>query len=551
MTGVNLTGTCETGLPVQLSGAGLAAPVSAACTAGGFSVAISFSAGDGVKPISAAQTDAAGNTGRDSRDFARDDSAPLVRITSPAANTATASGLTLAGVCETGLPVDLSGDIAAATTACTAGHFSFDIVLSGADGAKTIEARQTDATGNTASDTRAFLLDTTKPRVTITAPADGSDIAASFTLQGDCEPGLMLVISGDLSAPSTTLCPMGGVYSVALNAAGAAGIKQIVAAQTDAAGNSGEARAAYNVLARPTQTDVFIADASEGKVDILFIDDNSASMEFEQSKLGQKFTSFVAQLQGLDWQVGITTTDCSPGTWGICGSLLPMAGLASAILTPAVAAFDQVFMNTIYRPETVDCANKGACPSGNEEALKAAITAMDKRDADNAGFFRDGAALALVVLTDEDEQSTAPSTATTPQAVVDHFNALWGGGKKMKSYAITVLSGDAACLKMQQDQQGGVGAYGTYAMELARLTGGESQSICAADYSGILRQIGDDLRTVTSAVTLSHPPASAAAIQISFVPAPAQPITWSLSGQTVLFDSPIPAGTRITVTYEE
>jgi hypothetical protein len=302
-----------------------------------------------------------------------------------------------------------------------------------------------------------------------------------------------------------------------------------------------------NLQGAPTATDNFTADGSEGKVDIMVIDDNSASMEVEQAKMGQKFASFVAELSTLDWQVGITTTDCSTGQWGICGSLLPMAGTPSYILTPTVANFATVFNNTIQRPETVDCVARGACPSGNEQGLLAAMTAMDKRTTDNAGFFRDGAALAIVVLTDEDEQSTAPATATKPQAVVDKFNTTFGNTKKLKAYAITILQGDAACLKMQQDQQGGIGAPGSYPIGLANLTGGKSESICEADYSGILKAIGDDLRTVTSAVTLTHTP-TAGTVSVTFTPN--QNITFTVSGNTVLFNSPVPKGTQISVTYQ-
>ena len=298
---------------------------------------------------------------------------------------------------------------------------------------------------------------------------------------------------------------------------------------------------------RPTVTETFIADTTEGKVDILFVDDNSASMEFEQRALGQRFPSFVQELQGLDWQAGITTTDCGRGKWGICGSLLEMTGTTTRILTPMVTGYETLFRNTIERPETVDCLARGECPSGLEEALKASIGAIDKRATDNVGFFRDDAALAIVVLTDEDEQSTGPQTATKPQAVIDKVTQAWGANKKFKSYAITILTGDAQCLKTQQDQQGGIGAYGTFAIELARLTGGQSVSICAPDYSVTLKQIGEDLRKVTNAVTLSRVPVSGT-VEVVFTPA--QNITWTVRGSSILFNRPVPAGTRIDVTFE-
>src|SRR5882672_8876374 len=87
------------------------------------------------------------------------------------------------------------------------------------------------------------------------------------------------------------------------------------------------------------------AHAAGGNVDILFIDDNSASMEVNESSLGSKFTSFIAAIKGLNWQIGITTTDCGDDEWAICGSLLTLNGLGNTyaggndILTDSMANY--------------------------------------------------------------------------------------------------------------------------------------------------------------------------------------------------------------------
>jgi len=547
---LTVTGVCEAGLAVQLSGAGLSAPGPVTCPAGQFNATITLSNGDGTKNIIATQTDAAGNVGSDNRDFVKDGTGPTIRIVTPLANAITSSGLTLTGTCESGLTVNVGGTgTTPKTTGCSNGQFSTPITLTAPDGVKNVTVAQTDAAGNTGSDNRNFVLDTTAPNVTITAPANGANIVGPFTLTGACEAGLALNITGDLLAPSTTTCPAGGNYSVSLTVSAGNGSKQVAASQTDAAGNTGTARATYTVTPKPNATETFMADIGEGKVDILFVDDNSASMDPEQAALGQKFPSFVQEVAGLDWQIGVTTTDCSSLKYNICGSLVNMTGTSSNILKPSVAGYDQVFNMTIQRPETLNCAARGDCPSGLEEGMKATINSIDKRNTVNAGFFREGAALAVVVLTDEDEQSNGPVTATKPQAVVDKVVATFGAAKKFKGYAITVLSGDAACLKTQQDQQGGIGAYGTYAMGLATLTGGKSVSICAPDYSITLQQIGQDLRKLTQAVKLSRVPNPASSVQVTFTPAVSN-ITWTVSGDSVLFSRPVPAGTKIDVYYE-
>lgn len=548
---LTVAGTCETGLQVQLSGTGLGTPGPVSCPAGTFNATITFSAGDGTKNIVATQTDAAGNSGSDNRNFIKDTTAPTIRIVTPLVNAVTNSGLTLTGTCETGLTVTIAGtglSGGARTTNCTNAAFSSAITLASPDGTKNITVAQTDNGGNTGSDNRNFILDATAPRVTITSPGNGSQPGSTFPLLGACEAGLALNITGDITGPSTTTCPAGGTYSVSITLAAGNGSKRVTAAQTDAAGNTGSDTANYTVTPRPNATETFMADAGQGKVDILFIDDNSVSMETEQAALGTKFPSFVAELAGLDWQVGITTTDCSNGPHGICGSLLNMTGTASNILTPNVAGYQQVFNSTIQRPETPGCATLGTCPSGLEEAMKAASTSIDKRNTNNAGFFRSDAALAIVVLTDEDEQSDGQlPTAVRPQTVVNKVTTAFGANKKFKSYAITILTGDTACLAQQSAQQNGIAYYGTFAMELARLTGGQSVSICAPDYSVTLRQIGQDLRKLTQAVTLTRAPIPSS-VQVTFTPA--QNITWTVSGNTILFSQPVSAGTKIDVYYE-
>ncbi len=549
-TGLEVFGQCETGLPVELSGAGLSTPLTVNCSGGTFSAQITFSAGDGTKNIIAKQTDAAGNTGSDSRNFVKDATGPSIQILTPLAGAITNSGFTLTGTCETGLTVHLSGNGLSSplTTSCANGKFSTNITLAQPDGTKTIVASQTDNSGNTASDSRDFVLDTTPPNVKITSPANGSAVNGDFTLTGTCEAGLALHITGDIMNDSTTTCPAGGNFSVDLTVSKGNGGKKVRAEQTDLAGNTGFDQANYHSSPKPSATETFIADQGEGKVDILFIDDNSASMDPEQEALGQKFPSFVSELAGLNWQIGITTTDCTSVNYGICGSLLTMTGTGSKVLTPDIPGYDVVFNNTIVRPETIGCAARGDCPSGLEEAMKATVTAIDKRNGINAGFFREDAALAVVVLSDEDEQSDGtPSGATKPQAVVDKVIEAFGAEKKFKAYAIVILPGDSSCLKRQADQQNGIAFYGTYATQLASLTGGQSVSICAPDYSVTLRQIGQDLRKLTQAVEISRTPIPGT-VQVTFTPS--QNINWTLQGTTILFDQPVAAGTRIDVTYQ-
>jgi hypothetical protein len=294
----------------------------------------------------------------------------------------------------------------------------------------------------------------------------------------------------------------------------------------------------------------FTAAASLKKVDILFIDDNSASMDPLQSSLGSKFAAFASAVSGLDWQIGITTTDCSAGPYGICGSLLPMTGWNDYILTPSVPNFATVFDNTIVRPETVGCVQRGSCPSGISEPLKATMTSFDKRATTNARFFRPGASLAVIILTDADEMDSGPSNATQPQAVIDHFNLIWGNSKELKVYAIDIIPGDQACLQKDQSTSAGLSYYGVGPSGLASDTGGLSESICSNNYTPLLQQIGGDLQNMPTVVTLAHNPVSQSSVSVSFTPSPGTTETMTLTGNVMTFSPPLPQGTVIQITYD-
>lgn len=294
-------------------------------------------------------------------------------------------------------------------------------------------------------------------------------------------------------------------------------------------------------------TEVFNAGPLQRKVDILFVDDNSASMDALQNSLGSRFPSFSAAVNGLDWQIGITTTDCSTGPFGICGSLLSLTGLGDYILTPASPNFTQVFNNSIVRPETIGCIARGDCPSGISEPLKATMNALNKRASNNARFFRADAALAVIMLTNADEMNDGAAGATTAQQVVNHFRGIYGTTKEFKAYAIDIVPGDASCLASAGAASAGQVFYGVGPSQLATLTGGFSRSLCAADFSPLLQQIGGDLQAQPNVITLAFKPDDGI---VELVTIPDAGIGWTLNEKTITFDRALPPNTEIRVTYK-
>jgi hypothetical protein len=236
-----LSGSCESGLSVQIEGTGVLAPVAANCSSGAYSAPVVFTSGAGSKAVSVTQTDAAGNIGSVSRSFNRvADAAPVITITAPAANTVFQNMLTVSGTCQTGLTISFSGSgwSSPATTTCANGMFSANIGFTAGDGLKNIIASQTNSSGVTGSGSRGFIRDLTAPVLTIASPAANSLARTSLTLSGACENGITVQISGAGAAAASSTSCTNGVYSAAVTLSSGEGNKVLQVGQTDAAGNA-------------------------------------------------------------------------------------------------------------------------------------------------------------------------------------------------------------------------------------------------------------------------------------------------------------------------
>ncbi|MEW6055330.1 MAG: DUF1588 domain-containing protein [Bdellovibrionota bacterium] len=159
---VNLSGTCETGLTVNVSQVGVAGTTTANCDAPGtFSVTgFQVSAGDGQKQIQLNQRDAATNTGAITKIIVLDTVAPTLTITdAPAANSEVLTNtFTVGGACQGNLPVTITvtssvvvGQSNSVNTACTGGvsYSAYVGIEALAPGAFTLSVTQRDVAGNT------------------------------------------------------------------------------------------------------------------------------------------------------------------------------------------------------------------------------------------------------------------------------------------------------------------------------------------------------------------------------------------------------------------
>jgi hypothetical protein len=204
------------------------------------------------------------------------------------------------------------------------------------------------------------------------------------------------------------------------------------------------------------------------KMDIVFVVDDSGSMMEEQGNLATNFpmfadvlSTYVVDNQPLDFRVGLTTTGRTidytvvlPPPFppmpshevGDNGAFKNTCGSSNRWLTNADPS-----VNT-----ALSCrANVGTSGPGIEMPMLMSKWALGDRvsDGTQAGFLRDDALLAIVYLTDEDDQSTTQNNFTisvgmdapidwNPQDQVNFLDQLKGHRSR---WAAAAIAGDGDC----------------------------------------------------------------------------------------------------------
>ena len=146
-----------------------------------------------------------------------------------------------------------------------------------------------------------------------------------------------------------------------------------------------------------------ITQITKQEVDVLWVIDNSCSMIEEQTSLVNNFDAFINYFldSKLDWHIGVTSTDMTPGDIPGNHGTLNMIGDLKFIdeNTPnPVQVFSQL-------------ASMGTAGSGIEEGVTATYGAIAVHDGceHNKGFYREDATLSVVVISDEEDYSTDPT----------------------------------------------------------------------------------------------------------------------------------------------
>lgn len=307
------------------------------------------------------------------------------------------------------------------------------------------------------------------------------------------------------------------------------------------------------------QQPVFVTDTFEqtvgrnGKMDLLVVIDNSDSMfmDYTYRSILNRMTGFFSTLNGVDYQIAFTTTDVDTNHSGKPG----FSGDIERIITPSTPNKEAVFAAALDRQDTINCRLRMGpnCGSNDEQPLKAAMKAAEKRYTTNAGFFRNDADLVVLVISDEEELSTTEHTVT-PAEALQSLRANLGSQKSIRFYGSIIKPGDSACYNTQRRQEifGAGAAYGYTVEAMAALTGGRTVSICDSNYtySG-LSDIASSVYVPASTQTVFTLSAEPVEGSVFVTLLPQSDIPYTVSGRTVTFETAPSAGTQISISFEK
>ena len=260
--------------------------------------------------------------------------------------------------------------------------------------------------------------------------------------------------------------------------------------------NASEASVSWKVVSLSRRLTQSIRVNDLRKVDILFVIDNSGSMEYEQRNMAQRTSNFMSILRGLDYQIAVTTTDPeSRRSWGD-GRLLDLTGGSAGqkLITTSIAESNAqaLLSNTLQRSET---------GSGSEQGIRAAHRVIDRyvaSESSHRAFFRDGAHFAVVLISDEDESANADQN--DPEKLISHVRNTFNGQKMFGYHSIITKPGDTACRSTNG------AAYGERYKAISELTGGVIGSVCEQDYSAQVAGIAEGIRNLLKTMTLQCQP---------------------------------------------
>lgn len=394
-----------------------------------------------------------------------------------------------------------------------------------------------DRTGRTPCLTAQVKYDSEGPKILFNKyPSPVSDTEAPISLEYQVDDFSTITSTNCTFLGVTKPCAAGGPYTIGWDSL-PEGTYTFTVDATDELGQSSSSSVSWQVVSRTKRlTQTFYLNDYR-KVDVIIVIDNSGSMEYEQKNMAQRMSNFLSILRGLDWQIGVVTTDSRDIALGD-GRLLPIYGKSGEyIFTSAMDESDAQYRlgMTLQRKETGDSAEQG---------IKATYRAIERsldgvNNPFNKNLIREGAHLASLVISDENE--SANTAKNDPHNLLSFIQQSYGGQKNFSFHSIITRPGDSACLKTNGY------SYGERYKVMSELTGGIMGSVCESDYTQQLTGIANGIRDLLKSLTLKCEPLTGYPITVK-LDGQVYNESFTVEGVNLRYANELPPGT-FTVDY--
>lgn len=267
------------------------------------------------------------------------------------------------------------------------------------------------------------------------------------------------------------------------------------------------------------------------QVDVLWVVDNTQSMQGEHQALAEAFSGFVDVLDSeeLAYQVGVVTTDMTEDAGILRGN--------PWIITPGSSDPQAHFQDAITIEESSISKEAGIA------AMVAALSEPNRSEA-NRGFRRMDAALHVIVVSDSNDHSDDWLGGNVVQLAGDFFQS--EAEATGLSAMVSAVVGDvpSGC-----SGPAGTASPGARYLELVNETGGTFESICSSDLGEILARFAELSVVFPKRFELGQE-ADPDTLRVSIEGQVEEEWTFSADPSAVTLLEPPPADARIQFRYQ-
>lgn len=254
------------------------------------------------------------------------------------------------------------------------------------------------------------------------------------------------------------------------------------------------------------------ASTLTNKIDIVWVIDNSGSMQDDQINVANNFNTFISSFvnKQYDFKISVVGTDAYRGEFNSNLNYLAKFRDGDGVTNSGVFVVVPGTANLINTFKTN--VKLGTAGSGDERAFQSMKAALDYPSAPNTGFLRSNAFLSVIILSDEDDFSHSQSDAiawdyTDPRlhtidSYVSYLDQKTGSTPLMRKYSVSAIAiFDDACKALNQFGTKGI-RYG----QLVDATAGVKGDLCATNFASVLDQIQNNIAELSTQFYLNRVP---------------------------------------------